>query len=699
MSESRANAPTAASTTLDRKRPRFTRRLGVRGCRYSLLVLPREAVLVAVLSTICAALVLHLWRADLALPLRYAPVDDTKFYLMLVKGIIEHGGYLSNPSLGAPFGQSLQDYPQGADNLSLLIIRGLALLSSNPALVLNVFFLLTFALSSFTAHLVLRGQGVSAPVAGVISVLFSLLTYHFFRGESHLLLSAYYAVPLSAYLFLSVLGEGPLFPRRARAHPRVLARASTRSLSTVASCVVIGSDNLYYATFAIVLLIAAVLIALALRRGRAALGGGFVVGLVLATLVVNLAPSLVYRAVHGGNPALERSAAADETSSQALGLRLANLILPAPDSRIPPLRHLAASYDKAIAPGYCEACYAGLGSVGTVGFIWLAICGLGTLVGTAEWYGGRRLFRHAGAGTAIALAVGSIGGLSSLIELLVTPDIRGWSRISVLIAFFSLLSVALLLDSLVAWLGRRRHGIPTAAVMLAAVLSFGVYDQTSASFTPDYATVGRQYRSDAAFVDEIQARLPHGAGVFQLPYVPFPEGYPSTPVGDRVSTYATKYEPLRGYVHSSTLRWSYGAMKGRPADWTAQLAGRPLWLVATAAASAGFDGIWLDPAGFEPAKAARAELALRLLLGVAPLLSPDRDLWFFDLRPYRRALKRSHSQMQLTRLREHTLHPLNVACRTGGPALTDPAAAPFQRAAREPGAALVPGLTGPACLR
>ena len=83
-----------------------------------------EGILVALLSLLCAVWVLRLWRGDLVVPLRYAPVDDTEFYLMLVKGIVDHGSYLSNASLGAPFGQHLDDYPQGADNLNLLIIRG-----------------------------------------------------------------------------------------------------------------------------------------------------------------------------------------------------------------------------------------------------------------------------------------------------------------------------------------------------------------------------------------------------------------------------------------------------------------------------------------------------------------------------------------------------------------------------------------------
>ena len=112
--------------------------------------------------------------------------------------------------------------------------------------------------------------------------------------------------------------------------------------------------------------------------------GVLVLALVAGTLAANLAPSLVYRAEHGANPAVERSAAADESSNEALALRPANLILPAPGSRIGPLRAVTARYDHAIAPGYCEACYASLGTVGTVGFGWLAVCGVGTLLG-AGW--------------------------------------------------------------------------------------------------------------------------------------------------------------------------------------------------------------------------------------------------------------------------------------------------------------------------
>lgn len=339
------------------------------------------------------------------------------------------------------------------------------------------------------------------------------------------------------------------------------------------------------------------------------------------------------------------------------------------------MRRIAAQYDKAIAPAYCEACHASLGVIGTIGFGWLALCGPGALVGAAGSREARRRHRHASAGVAIALAVGTVGGLGSLFEVFVTPDIRAWNRISVVIAFLSLLAVALLLDPLLARLRRRRRGAALAGLGLAAVLGFGAFEQTTPEDVPAYAVTARQWRSDAEFVREIQAH-PVGAAVFQLPYVPFPEGYPNTPVGGQLATYATKYEPLRGYLHSTTLRWSYGAMKGRPADWPAQLTGQPLAFVTASVAAAGFDGVWVDPAGFDPAMAPRVEAALSSILGAAPLISPDRDLWFYDLRPYLARLEQTPSQAQHAALRERTLDPLRTACAAGGLELSDPSPTP-----------------------
>jgi len=625
------------------------------------------AVGVALGSVAIAAWALKLWRADLGLPLRYSPVDDTKFYLALVKNIIGGGWWPHNPSLGAPYGSQLLDFPQGADNLNLALIWLLGRFTANPALVTNLFYLATFALASASCFVVFRALGVSRPSAAVGGALFSLLAYHFFRGESHLLLSAYYAVPLSGYVFLRLLEGHGLFARRASG-ARALRWASGRTLATVSVCAVIGSENLYYATFAAVMLIGAVVAAAIMRRWGAALSGLTAAALIALALGVNLAPSLLYQAAHGANAQVVRSAAQDE----AHGLKLTNLVLPPPHARIGALSRASATYDNAVSPGYCEACYASLGTVGTVGFGWLALSALAALVGAAGALGAGPLVRRASAGVLIAFAVATLGGLSSLLEFFVTPDIRGWNRMSVFIAFFSLLAVSLLLDLLGRRLLPRRRGRALWAGVLVLVLAFGALDQTSDYFVPDYRTDAAEYHSDGAFVHAIQARLPAGAALFQLPYVPYPEGYPATIDNNLVTSFATSYEQLRGYLHSTTLRWSYGAMKGRSQDWAAQLAAKPAQLVLPAAVSAGFDGLWVELAGYSAKRARLLGGELTALTGQAPMVSAARDLWFFDLRPYTRRLRAGHSAAQMAALRAATLTPLRTLCRRRGITLLNP---------------------------
>ena len=629
---------------------------------------PLAALGVGVASVVIAAWALKLWRADLALPLRYSPIDDTKFYLALVKNIVSGGWWPHTAALGAPYGSQLLDFPQGGDNLNLALIWGLGRFTGNAALVTNLFYLLTFPLASISCFAVIRSLGVSRSAAAVSALLFSLLTYHFFRGESHLLLSAYYAVPLACYLFLRLLDGRGLFARRASG-PRLLRWCSGRSLSTVLICVVIGSESLYYATFAAVLLVGGVLGALLTRRSLAAVGGLVAVALIALTLGLNLAPTLVYQARHGTNSQVVRSAAQDE----AHGLKLTNLVLPQPNGRLGPLNRVSGRYDNAVSPGYCEACYASLGTVGTIGFGWLALCALAALVGALGALGARPLVRRASAGVLIAFAVASLGGISSLLEFFVTPDIRGWNRMSVFIAFFSLLAAAILLDLVGVRLRRRRGGAVLAAGALLAVLAFGVFDQTSNYFVPDYTADAAEYRSDAAFVKTIQSVLPAGALVFQLPYVPYPEGYPQTVDNEPVTSYSTSYEQLRGYLHSTTLGWSYGAMKGRADDWPAQLSTKPVELAVPAAVAAGFDGLWVEPEGYSATRDTELENSLEALLGQQPMVSRQGDLWFFDLRPYARTLRATHSAAQVAALRAATLTPLRTSCGAGGVTLTNPA--------------------------
>src|SRR5215208_6910918 len=249
--------------------------------------------------------IMRLWRANLWMPFTLG--GDAPYYLMVIKGTLLHGWWLENPDLGAPFGQVLYDFPFLAhDGFHLVLIKMLGLLSSDPVFVANVFFLLSFPLVALVAFLVLRQLGISGDAALVCSVLYALAPYHFLRDHQHLNLAAYYSVPVGAYLVLSLLSGRPLFARRGNPGVRVLAWASSRSLITLSLCLFVASaSSTYYAVFAILLLIAAMMLVFVTRRDvRALFEGGAVLGLILSFLALAMLPQLIYWYVNGPNYAV-----------------------------------------------------------------------------------------------------------------------------------------------------------------------------------------------------------------------------------------------------------------------------------------------------------------------------------------------------------------------------------------------------------
>lgn len=231
------------------------------------------------LASVLAAWAMRLWHADLAVPFGY--FADGKLTQHIVKGIVEHGWWWTNPDLGAPFGQQSYDAPLFAgDTLHLLAIKALSLGSGNAAVLLNAYYLLSFPLAALSAFLVLRALGLTRPVALTCATLFALAPYHFIRGEAHIFLASYWAVPVGAYLVLAVLGDRPLFVRRADARGRAAAWATRRSAATVALCVLAAMGGLYYAVFTVALVAAAGILSAAIRRRRSTLvAAGVIVAL------------------------------------------------------------------------------------------------------------------------------------------------------------------------------------------------------------------------------------------------------------------------------------------------------------------------------------------------------------------------------------------------------------------------------------
>src|SRR5207245_1149871 len=166
-----------------------------------------------------------------------------------------------------------------------------------------------------------------------------------------------------------------------------------------------------------------------------------------------------------------------------------------------------------------------------------------------------------------------------------------------------------------------------------------------------------EFDSDADFIKRVEASIPEGSMVFQLPYHAFPEAGPLYNM--------QPYELFKGYLHSKRLRWTYGAMKGRWADrWQQQVSEMAVHDQLRILAFAGFNGIYLDRNGYAD-HGAGVESKLRGLLGTAPLVSNNQRLSFFPLIEYQQQLRAKYTPAQWAAKRDRAFHAVSVEWREG----------------------------------
>jgi hypothetical protein len=567
-------------------------------------------LLAALLSIAVLAVVLRLWRADLRLPFMHH--SDTLFTAVFINGIIENGWYLTNPRLGAPFGTNFYDFPM-SDTLHFLGFRLLSSLSSNWAVVLNLYFLLTFPLTTLTALFVFRRFGCAYLPSLVGSLLFTFLPYHFLRGEIHLFLAAYYMVPLLILWILEVFLDLPVFGQRMS--PATGLRW-LRLVGRLLLCVAAASTGVYYTFFACFLLLVAGFCCWYRKRTWNPLLKSVALVTVLGIATgLNLAPNVLYQSRHGRNP---QSFQREPGHAEVFGLKLVQLLLPVTDHRLALFQKIKARYNEAFRSWINENDLASLGAIGSVGLL----LALGTFLSRKPRRKDWRL-REALAMLCLAcLLLCTIGGLGSLVSLFVTANIRCYNRVSVYIAFFSLFTMVLAAERMQARLHSRPAKYAFSGLLLPVLLIGGIWDQTTKRFVPPYSWVRQEFTSDEAFIRNIEANLPEGAMVFQLPYACFPEAGQICQMAD--------YDHLRGYLHSRHLRWSYGSYKGRASDaWLKEVSSKPVEELVREVARAGFSGIYIDRSGY-PDAAKELEGKLSLILQAPPLVSPNRLLAFFD---------------------------------------------------------------------
>ena len=513
-----------------------------------------------------AVLVLRPWRGDLDVPyfVRGRRHPATTAY---VKAVLDHGWYWHNPNLGAPEGQQLFDYPgaerrhaeRAADEAARRFRAPTRRLSRQPLLPADLLHSSGCPPTSFLRRLTVSWPGRDRLFDSLRARALPLRPR---RGPP---------VPVGVLRGAARGLSRPDGPRRRaalRAARRWTPAARVRVRPVARDARPVRRDR----TGVGVVLLLGVHGRARGRRPRSCAQspaeagglwreGGAVVAAILVLTLASLAPTLAYWARHGTN---QQVAHRKSLESELYGLKLAQLVLPDRNHRIGKLASVRQRLRHAGLRGRRQRGARRSVSLRRVGLLWLLAISVLQLAspGRRDCSCSGRAGRDRGSRRALLRVDRRAARRCSRA---VYPQIRAWNRLSIFIGFFALLGVGV-------------AARPAAGRAQVAVASLGrprsPSSWRSGSSTrraphtiPPYRAVAAEWRNDEAFVRAIDARLPEGALVFQLPYVPFPETPPVNRMFD--------YDELRGYLHSDDLRWSYGAVKGRD-DPNAALAAEPV---------------------------------------------------------------------------------------------------------------------------
>ena len=384
-------------------------------------------LLSVVITLAITLLALNLFGVDITIPLNFS--GDALVHYNFAKNIEDTGWWLSNPRFGAPGNQLLYDFPL-TEIVHLTILKFLIFLGLNWYMSVNIFFILTFPLTTIVSLYVMKKMGIKTYIALPLSVIYAFIPYHFFRGVNHLFLAGYFTIPftvLAAY--------------------RLAINDPPSNIQAILLGFVIALSGPYYVFFSSFFIITGLLIGLSKGFGRKL---AYKAGLLLFSLVffftLSLLPTILYNQKYGENLNATIRVPAD---TEVYGLKLIQLLLPIEDHNLSFLNKITKQY---LAYGFSttvnENQYSSLGAISSIGFLILIFWIIFKPIWPKLEDSLKAKLNFLGALNLIAILLATTGGFSLIISTYLNPTFRSVNRVSIFIAFFALVALGFLLQNI-----------------------------------------------------------------------------------------------------------------------------------------------------------------------------------------------------------------------------------------------------------
>jgi len=522
--------------------------------------------------TVCAVwlTVEDRWGSNFQFPVRY--MTDSHYILGMMKlakegdlGLFTH---IKTESLGAPFVGNLNDFPQTERVIVWLGGQIARVTGLMPAA--NAILIMSGLVAAFSFYSAARLWRVSRLISFTFAIVYAFLPQRH-RSLDHLGIAFTGPLPLQLYCCWYI------------ATIQKFTWGSSRFRLTFVVGLLSGILNIYWIFFFIQIYLLALLCRIVKRRERSFLS---LLPLVATCLVASsfLASFIIYKVGYGENAAAVVRSYHDV---ERWALKPIDLLIPnwAPDLNL--------------TSGLFKRYYDNRLPIGELW--WGAYVGLCALVGLAFLFlkGIQRLLNKRTPSLPFITAFWiitytSVGGIHAIVSLILNfYDIRGTNRYSVAIATIGLLYFVFVINR------STRSWTLSAKILCFTLLSpLAIWDQSFKTYRfnsrHDFS-IKERVSADRELVSNLEHRLEAGAMLYTLPVLDFPEPSDHTPY-----RFFSLYDPMRPFLYSTKLRYSYGSNKGRQgADWQLDVQGLPAGEMAAILESYGFSGILLNREVYE----------------------------------------------------------------------------------------------------
>lgn len=526
-----------------------------------------------IISIIIFCLIFQIWDVNLGQPI-FEYKKDSFFNFFVIKTIIDSGWFFSNQFVGFPHIDGkfyFHDFPIHADLFNFAIIKIFSCFTSNVFLIANYFLIFTFGLVSLTSFITLRHFKISVFTAILISILYAFAPYHLHRNTHHIFLSNYAIIPLTIMVSIWIATNKIKLVSLNKKQQFCLMPNSNFYWAFIIA-IFAALSGVYYAVYSCIIFSFA-WITSRLEDGKFFDRNLFtiiaIISVVGSTLLFSYLPSLLYWANNGPSNALFRGA----QESFNYGLRISSLLVPVNNHYIEIFSTLHEAFSSITYEE--ESISESLGIAASLGFIFLILWLIASSFSKNEnsiinkiikKFSLRKeeqnIISYLASINIMTIIFATAGGLVMFIAIF-SPTMRSHARFSIIIAFFSLIIVAIIYDKIIKEKFFNKKYL--AHIFLILITALFLLDQTgnSSAARIQPKEMINNFNHDKNFIEKVEAEIANNSQIFILPSFNFPEDS------------RDKYRSMIGYLHSKNLYWSYPVIKGRSSNlWqenTAQL--------------------------------------------------------------------------------------------------------------------------------